>query len=145
MTCKNQFQKSCLRAYNDDVQTVTTSPYTVTVIGIKCVDTGISIGSSPDGKTVMLCRSGLYHVSLDLDLDVTTAGTITVQIYIDGIAAPCAASTITGAAASTIGTHVETELCVGPICPGNARRITFVLSGAEGTVTHTSVGVVKIA
>lgn len=143
MNCnKNPYAKSCTRVYNNAPQTLTTTATPLVIEGTPVVDSGCSLSVNPSSITI--CKSGLYHLSADVAITPTEAGTSVVQFYNNGVAMPCAIAQNTAVDAVTFTAHIETDICVTACCVSKP-QITLVASGVTGTVTHTCVGALKLA
>lgn len=143
MSCSNnQYAKSCIRVYNNTTQTFTADVTPLNIEGTPVVQSGCSL--TLNTASIRVNKSGLYHLSADITHTPTAAGVIVVQMYKDGVALPCAISSETVAAGSTYTTHIETDLVITTCCV-NHPLITLSISGAAGSVSHTCVGVVKLA
>lgn len=139
---KNRYQKSVARTYNNASQEITATPSALTLVGNVSVNTGCSIEIGTG--SYRLNYSGLYHISADVTLTATAAGTALVQLAVNGTVLPCAVSSATMAAAGVYTLHVETDICAG-VCAVNKPVITVLAGGVAGTVTHVCAGVTKIA
>lgn len=91
------------------------------------------------GGNVTIDGAGYY----DTDINVTftaAAGTVSIQIYKDGVAVPGAEATLTTAATTnyslTIPAMIRENCCCESI-------ITVVISGAVGTVSNATIKVEK--
>lgn len=142
MSCKNRYSKSCVRATNASVQTVTAALTPLNILGTPVVDTGCSMDLSTSGITVN--NSGLYHFAADVVFTPTADGTLTVQLYKDGVALPCAIAQDTAETGNTTTLHVETDLCLGACC-ANKPVITVTTSGVAGTVPRVCFGGLRLA
>lgn len=141
-SCNNQYAKSAVRAYNNAVQPFTAANTQLTISGTPVVNSGCSLTLNPTNINVN--KSGLYHFAADVTYTPTAAGVVTIQLYQNGVALPCAISQQTVAAGSTYTNHIETELCLRSCCVNNP-TITLVIGGTTGNVTHTCVGGFKLA
>lgn len=142
MACKNRYAKSCVRGYNNNPQVVTAALTTLNILGTPVVDNGCSLDLNTSGITVD--NSGLYHFSADVIFTPTGAETLTVQLYKDGVALPCAIAQVTTVADTITTLHVETDLCLG-VCCANKPVITVTTSGVAGTVNSVCMGGLKLA
>lgn len=140
--CNNQYAKSAVRAYNNAVQPFTAANTQLTISGTPVVETGCSLTLNPTNMKVN--KSGLYRFSADVTFTATAAGVVTLQLYQNGVALPCAISQQTVTAGSTYTTHIETELGLNVCCVNNT-SITLFIGGVDGNVTHTCVGGTKLA
>lgn len=142
--CNNtRYQKSIVRAYNNSTQTITADQTTLALQGAQVVNSGCSVGVETAAYRIR--TGGIYHISADVTLTATAAGTATVQIALNTVALPCAVSTVTTAANGTYTVHVETDISV-PCCPAvGGRTVTITAGGVAGTVTHVCSGVTRLA
>lgn len=138
--------KSCVRYYNNAIQTLTTDDTTQIVIaGARVADTGISIEAQPSSYTIL--TRGLYHISGDIVINATTAGNATFAAYMDGVVLPC---TFTNhrLAAGNNEIHFETDILIDSCCCDVNKTITFAVildATAVGSVTHVCTGIIKEA
>ena len=139
---KNPYAKSCIRVYNATAQTITDAVQTLILEGTPIVNSGCSLTLNTSGITIN--KSGLYHISADVTISPTTAGTSVIQLYKDGVAIPCAIAQDTAEADNIFTAHIETDLCLN-VCCVNQPVITLVVSGVAGTVTNVCVGALKLA
>lgn len=142
MCYDNRYAKSCIRVYNATPQTVTTTATPLVIEGTPVVESGCSL--TLNASSITINKSGLYHLSADVTITPTAAGTSVIQLYKDGVALPCAIAQDLTEAANTFTTHVETDICVNACC-ANKPQITLVASGVAGTINRTCVGALKLA
>ena len=142
--CNNtRYQKSIVRAYNNATQTITDDQTALALQGAQVVNSGCSVGMETSAYQIR--TGGVYHISADVTLTATAAGTATVRIALNAVSLPCAVSTVTTAANGTYPVHVETDINV-PCCPAvGGRTITITAGGVAGTVTHVCSGVTRLA
>lgn len=142
MSCNNNYAKSCIRVYNNTTQTVTATSTPLILEGTPVVESGCSL--TLNASSITINKSGLYHLSADVTITPTAAGTSVIQLYKDGIALPCAIAQDTAEDGNTFTAHVETDICVNACCV-NRPIITLVVSGVDGTINHTCVGALRLA
>lgn len=142
MPCNGQYAKSCIRTYNNATQAVTATPTIINIEGTPVVKSGCSLGLNV--SSIRVNKSGLYHVTADVTFTPTAAGIATIQLYMDGVALPCAIVQETVVAGNTYTKHVETDLCLA-VCPVNKHLIDLRVGGVAGSVTHVCVGALKLA
>lgn len=112
------------------------------------IDTGITIlktgnGIYHCGNGIVINGDGNYRILASVTAAPTGAGTITVTAYENGIAIPSATASATAGAGEQVALPIVTS--VTHYCPKNSRSvITFVVTGAAGTVSNISVDVEKI-
>ncbi len=139
---RNPYAKSCVRVYNNSVQPVFENPATLTLEGTPVVESGCSLTLNP--SSIVINNSGLYHLSADVTFTAVSKGNSVIQLYMDGLPLPCAVAKDFTESGNTFTTHVETEVCVQTCCMKHP-AITLVTSGVDGEVSHTCVGVLKLA
>lgn len=142
MSCNNQYRKSCVRAYNNNDQTFVAAGTQLNIEGTPVVNSGCSL--TLNTANIRINKSGLYHLSADVTFVPTAAGIAVIQFYKDGIALLCAIASETVAAGNTYTEHIETDLEIITCCV-NRPLITISASGVDGSVSHTCVGIVKLA
>lgn len=92
---------------------------------------------------VVVSGEGGYRFTAAFIAAPTAAGTITVTAYENGVAIPGATASAT-AGAGELAT-LPLVFTVSKYCPKNDRSvITFVVSGAAGTVSNVSLNVDKV-
>lgn len=138
----NQYAKSCIRAYNNMDQAFTAALTPLNLKGTPVVQSGCSL--TLNTASIRVNRSGLYHLSADVTYTPTAAGVVIIQLYKDGVALPCAIAQQTVTAGTVYTDHIETDLCINTCCV-NRPLITLDISGVDGAVNHTCVGMVKLA
>lgn len=145
--CNNRYRKSALEICSNTAVTVdptvtggVPAPFTLTA-----TDTGCSIEGQTGGARIL--SSGLYAISFDTVVTSAAAGTVTVQLYRDGVPLPCALSRITLAAAGTGNMSFSTVLDFSTCC--NVKPVlTAVFTSTDITaltIDHTSLNIVKQA
>lgn len=110
--------------------------------------TGCTATHTAGGTTIALNKPGYYMVHFNgYGATTTTAGEVTVTMYINGEEAPyAAASAYSGAATDVTNLAFSTLVQVRPSCPSidNAVRLTFVNEGVDATYNMYNVVVTKI-
>jgi len=143
---KNCHAKSCQRFYNNTPQALAAGQeLQLAIAGAKVVDSGISIETDPLNYTVV--KTGLYHFTGDVVINVATAGDVELQMYMDGVALPCTYRRVT-VPSGYREIHTETDLELTACCCDINRNFTFRLTSidtAVGTVTQFCSGVLKLA
>ena len=143
--CRNANQKSCQRYYNNIAQPLAaTTTVQLIVAGARVVDTGVSIETQPQSYTIV--KPGLYHIAADVDVNLTTAGDIVLQGYMNGVPLPCTTRNVTGTDGHNL-VHSETDLAIGGCCD-ISKAITWTIQSvgvAVGTIDGNCTGIVKYA
>lgn len=141
-SCKD---KSCQRYYNISAQPFAADEtIQLAIAGARVVDSGVAIETEP--MSYNITKTGLYHISADVIVDVTTLGSAVFNAYLDGVPLPC----MTRAIRLPVGyneIHAETDLSFSHCCPCINKTITFTITSedAVGTVTQFCTGVLKLA
>lgn len=138
-SCGNQ--KSTARFYNQTVQTFAANATTPIAINANQV---VLDGDAivPSLNSYRIDKTGLYRVSLDLTLLGTTAGNVTIEMLLDGVALPCATKLVTLVADAYVPVHIETDVQFEQLCRCQTRTshtISFVIVSAAGAGSVTSV------
>lgn len=142
---KTCHDKSCQRFYNNVPQDLAAGQVLqLAIAGAKVVDTGISIETEPLNYTTL--KTGLYHFSGDVIINVATAGDVEFQMYMDGIPLPCTYRRVT-VPSGYREVHTETDLELTGCCCDVEHSFTFRLTSiaAVGTITQFCSGVLKLA
>lgn len=147
MACSSKYQKSSLRAYNQNEQSFTT-PGNITFTNIS-YQSGTSINYTVNTDTIYLKTPGLYYIALDVIMGNGTAETDTaVQMYVNGTINPSALTEATITATTdfqpgTVSAVVPVSGCCCPCSQGTA--ITFRVTGTTATIEGANVNVIRLA
>lgn len=142
MSCNNQYKKSCVRVYNNNTQAFVASGTQLNIEGTPVVNSGCSL--TLNTTNIRINKSGLYHVSADVTFVPSAAGNVSIQFLRNGVVLPCAVAVETVVANNAYTKHIETDLEIVTCCV-NQPLITLTISGVAGSVSHTCVGIVKLA
>lgn len=140
---KDCCQKSCVRYYNNNAQPFAAGQtLQLQIAGARVVDRGVAIDTQPQSYTTF--KTGLYHITADVVLDVTTLGSGTLQVYMDGVPLPCTLRDLR----LPVGyneIHTETDLELTACCCDVEHNFTFVLISTEavGNVVQCCTGIRK--
>lgn len=101
------------------------------------------------GTSVVVKTPGRYLVSFDAVGGSTTADTaFTIQMYVNGVAQPCAQTTNTASDANAQGALGFTTLIqVNNSCcsVNNNQTLTFVATAATaGSITHANLAIIRL-
>lgn len=130
--------KSAIYTANTSAQTVAVND----IIPVGTTSRRFGCNIRQDGNTITLTGPGYYLVNASATVAPTAAGTVSVTGQKDGVAVigATAADTTTAAAESanlSLGFIVRNVSCGSSI-------LSFVLGGAESTVTNLAVTVTKL-
>ncbi len=130
--------KSAIYTANTSAQTVAVND----IIPVGTTSRRFGCNIRQDGNTITLTGPGYYLVNASATVAPTAAGTVSVTGQKDGVAVigATAAATTTAAAESanlSLGFIVRNVSCGSSI-------LSFVLGGAESTVTNLAVTVTKL-
>lgn len=143
---KTCHDKSCQRFYNNLPQALAAGQILpLAIAGAKVVDSGISIETEPLNYTTL--KTGLYHFTGDVVINVATAGDVELQIYMDGVPLPCTYRRVT-VPSGYREIHTETDLALDGCCCDVTHSFTYRLTSVDtavGTVTQFCSGVLKLA
>lgn len=104
----------------------------------KCCTPVINAGNGG----VVLNAPGYYRVFVNVTVEPTAEGPVTVALYQDGVAYPAAVATNTaGVASAATSVCVPADVKVSGCAPST---LTVVLLDGAGSVTNVGVGVVKL-
>jgi len=98
MAC-NCGKKSCAQKYNFAAQALTTTPAPLNMGATAGLPTGPAVVDR--SNNIGVARTGLYRLTAQLTAAVTTAGTLNVQAYYNGVALSSTLKTIPVAVGST--------------------------------------------
>lgn len=144
MTCncmKNPNRKSALRITGNTPQAITTTPAALAG-GIAMTDTGCSMEAMSSGARIR--NAGLYEITGNVQLNVTTAGTVSAQIYVDGTPQADTLRTITAAVGEAV-IPLSTLLCLPYDCGCGHTVQIYVFGAAAGNVTAWSMDALRQA
>lgn len=140
MVCPNP--KSALRTVNTTAQTIAANG--LINFATNDLSTGCAISHAINTANVRLLK-GLYNVSVEVDLQVTAAGDIAIQLLQDGAAVNGAKATVTAATGSTYHLVIPmTNILVAQAC-AMVRSLLQVQLTAAGTVSNAMLNVTKQA
>lgn len=130
--------KSAIYTANTSAQTVAVND----IIPVGTTSRRFGCNIRQDGNTITLTGPGYYLINASATVAPTAAGTVSVTGQKDGVAVigATAAATTTAAAESanlSLGFIVRNVSCGSSI-------LSFVLGGAESTVTNLAVTVTKL-
>ena len=131
--------KSILYAANTNTQSVTVTTGTSINFGSIIRKYGCNVNLSGGNAVIRGC--GYYAIDTNVNFTSGVAGTITVQLYKDGIAIPGAVSTISGVAADVEALTIPTLIRIPCDCEST---ITAVISGVTGVVNSSSIRIIKL-
>ncbi len=139
--------KSAARFYNQTVQAFTANATTPIAINANQV---VLDGNAivPSLNSYRIDKTGLYRVSLGLTLLGTTAGNVTIEMLLDGVAQPCATKLVTLVADAYTPVHIETDIQFDQVCRcqnNTSHQVSFavVSTGGAGNVVSVCSGVYK--
>ena len=95
------------------------------------------------GTAINICGRGYYDVDISVTANATTAGTVTVTLFKDGVAVPGATASATASAAGD-AVNLSIEALVREMCCDSTSTLTLVLTGAAATVTNVAAVVEKL-
>lgn len=140
-TMKNPSRKSALRISGSTPQAISTTPSALSG-AIALVDTGCSMEPMSSGARIR--TAGLYSVNANVQVNATAAGTVSAQLYLDGVPLPDTLRTVTAAVGLTV-IPLETLLCLpGNCCCGHTVQV-YIYGEATGTVTLWSMDALRQA
>ncbi|MGN0317807.1 MAG: hypothetical protein ACI4E1_07755 [Lachnospira sp.] len=93
------------------------------------------------GGNVEVTGAGYYDVDTNFTVTANDAGTLKIQLFIDGVAIPGAVATITTTAATNYAISIPAIVRHTCCCEGT---ITAVISGATGSVINAAIDVIKL-
>lgn len=133
-----------LQAYSSNLDVLANTAYPLNNITIR---KGCSaVLSAP--STIQLNKRGLYLVTCDGYCTPTAAGTVSAQLYVNGVPQPQAINSFTGAAATIGNFHFETTVQVeqdNSNCCYTAPTNLQILNGDTAVgAAHINVVVTKI-
>ncbi len=126
---KDRHYKSATQFFNTAPQTLGSTMAPLALLGTEVTDTGVSLDTQ--SNAIEIQHSGLYRITGSVGVNVTTAGTITVQMYAGGVPLPETLRTITAA----VGYHVVAMDAIRhfrTFCGQNAVQIQ-IMAMTDGT------------
>lgn len=131
--------KSVLYASNSNAQNIAVT--TGTVINFGSVVRKYGYNTNISGGNAVVKGCGYYAIDTNVLFTDTVAGTVTIQLYNDGVAIPGAISTITVVAADVESFNIPAVIRMTCDCEST---ITAVISGTTGTISSASIRVIKL-
>lgn len=98
----------------------------------------------PMASGVRIANGGLYSVSASVQATATAAGTISAQLYLDGVPLPDTLRTVTAAVGQTV-IPLETLLCLQPNCCCGHTVQVYVFGEATATITAWDMDAIRQA
>ncbi len=140
---KNRYYKSSLVLYSNTDQTfnpsVPTTGQTLTYTSIGS-NTGCAFTNETNG--IQVNYNGLYSVSADVTLQtIAGPGTLTVQIFRDGVALPCCSAQVSQVVNDIDTLHVGTTV---PVNVNASGPVTFTVVVSSTDVTSVTVSHAKM-
>lgn len=148
MTCDPRYQKSTLSAYTNSVQSVIAQGSVL--FNNNDVLTGCSISHAAGSSTIQLNKAGLYLIEFNADASTTatSGGTITLQLFKNGVIVPGAESTSTATsntAVNTLSFSKVIQVLNSCNCVNNQTNITVVNTNSAISMSNANIVVVKLA
>lgn len=97
-----------------------------------------------EGDGIRIKGAGYYRVNADVTVAGTTAGTVGVSLFKDGVELPGASGGITVAAGATATIPIQALVREYGCCCNDNSVLTFVLTGTAETVNDINVIVEKL-
>lgn len=142
---KNSHYKSSSEFYNTATQTVGATVTPLALTGSEITDTGVSICLQNDA--IRIEHSGLYRIHGTINFNATTAGSVTAQMYLNGLPMSETARIITAAVGNNL-IEFDTIRSFRTMCGQSPQNIQFMImtdGTAVGSVTFVSGNVIKEA
>lgn len=140
------YQKSSVTAWNATNQTLLQNG-TVTLANSK--NTGCSIRFVAGGSSFNLLKPGLYYIDVSASgVESGTAGTISLQLFLNGNPVSGALSSANSSAVTDIESLSFSKLIeIKPTCPMNCdtNTLTIVNTGVGATYSNINVNLFKLA
>ena len=130
--------KSLIQTSNQSSQTVALN--SVIAPGTTIRRYGCNLRLSGNG--IEVDGAGYYEFDCAVTVAPTTAGTVTVALYKDGVQIPSAVASSTATAGDPVTLPIITTIRQGCECDG-ASNITLVLTEGPGTVSNVSIRATK--
>lgn len=142
---KNSHYKSSSEFYNTATQAVGAAVTPLALTGSEITDTGVSICMQNDA--IRIEHSGLYRIHGCVNFNATTAGSVTAQMYLNGL--PMAETVrISTVSVGNNLIQLDTVRSFRTMCGQTPQNIQFMIvtdGTAAGSVTFVSGNVVKEA
>ena len=113
------------------------------LIGLGTVIRRFGPNLSLSGNGIQICGQGYYDLDASITLTPSAEGTVTVTAYANGVAIPGATASETVAEVDTT-VNLAIDALYRLVCPCENTNITFVLTGADSTVSNIAVEVNKL-
>ena len=141
---KNPHYKSTVEFFNNVAQTLSSTESALNLIGTEVTNTGIAI--NVNGNSVNIKYPGTYRLHASVSVDITTAGDITAQIYMNGVALPETLKTMTMTVGNSI-IDIDTIRFINSNCTESTQMQLLIKTDgtAVGSVELLSGNVEKLA
>lgn len=132
--------KSALYTVNNGVQAVAEDG----VINLGSVIRRFGNNINLLGNGIIVNGAGYYEVDANVTINATTAGTVTVSLYKDGVPVQGAVATVSVASGVYVTVPIHALIREFGCCVERNSTLTFVLGGEDETVENISVIVERI-
>lgn len=142
---KDRHYKSSTEFYNNSTQSVGATMAPMNLQGTEITDTGVSLDL--EQNSIVIQHSGLYRIHGTVSFNATTAGAVTVQMYLNGLPLPETLRIKTVAVGNNL-IELDTIRGFRTSCGQNPQRIQFMImtdGTAAGNVTFVSGNALKEA
>lgn len=131
--------KPLVRVYNNTTQTLTATATPLALAGVVVVENAPCVIDATS-NSIVVKRTGYYHVVADVIFNATGTGTEEVYFTMNGTVLPCALSAANVAQGNIVTLHIETDVPISA-CSIIKPQIQLVMEGATGTISHLCIGV----
>lgn len=142
---KNRHYKSATQFYNASTQEVSSTVSALALVGTEVTDTGVSLDLKSNG--IEIEHSGLYRITAFINFNATTAGSVTAQMYLNGVPLPDTLRIQTVAVGNN-GIDLQTVRSFRTMCGQNPQTVQIMIGTdgtAAGSVTFVSGNALKEA
>lgn len=130
-----------LRTYSKNISGTANNPI---VFNTNKILTNKSVSHSAGSSNISINTPGYYAVTLDSSLTIGTTGTVSLQLFADGVAIPDAIFTINSTAGEYSAATFSTIIKATPGNAGQSVNLTVVPT-ADITISNIDLGINRLA
>ena len=130
-----------LRTYSKNISGTASTPI---VFNTNKILTNNSVSHTGGSSNITINTPGYYNVTVDSSITIGTTGTVSVQLFADGVAIPDAIFTINSTAGEYSAATFSTIVKATPGIMGEKVTLT-VVSTADITISNIDLGINRLA
>lgn len=130
-----------LRTYSKNISGTASTPI---VFNTNKILTNNSVSHTAGSSNITINTPGYYNVTVDSSITIGTTGTVSVQLFADGVAIPDAIFTINSTAGEYSAATFSTIVKATPGIMGEKVTLTVVPT-ADITISNIDLGINRLA